>query len=179
MRKIQIGVIGDSSCSEEEVNLANEVGKEIALHDATLICGGRGGIMEGVSQGCKENKGLVIGILPGENETDSKANAFLDVVIPTNLGWTRNSIVALASDGLIIIGGKSGTLSEISFGWMYDKPLVALTDPLIPDNTWGRKLAGKQLDDRRKDKIWEANTPKHAVELLMTKILNKRTNHPK
>ena len=173
MRKIQIGVIGDSQCSDKVSNLAYQVGKSIASNNTTLICGGRGGVMLGASKGCKENNGLVVGILPGFNEQESEANPYLDVSIPTNLGWTRNSLVAMASDGLIVIGGKSGTLSEISFGWMYDKPIVSLNHPDIPESSWGRKFAGLALDDRRDDIIWECDDPEKTVNLLIQKIKEK------
>ena len=173
MRKIQIGVIGDSSCSDEEKTLAYEVGKVIANNDCILVCGGRGGVMEGASKGCKELNGLVVGILPQFDEESSNANQFLDVVIPTNMGWTRNSFVAMASDGLIIIGGKSGTLSEIAFGWMYEKPLISLDNEAISPESWGRKLANTSLDDRRSDLIQGFSDPVTAIQELLKRIRKK------
>lgn len=174
MRKIQIGVIGDSSCPKIEQDLAYEVGKFISINNCTLICGGRGGVMEGAAKGCKEAGGLVVGILPQINEGLSEANPFLDVVIPTNMGWTRNSLVAMASDGIIVIGGKSGTLSEISFGWMYDKPIISLDNEIISEDSWGRKLANSQLDDRRTDKIIGIADPETAIKELLKRIENKK-----
>ena len=173
MRKIQIGVIGDSSCPENEQKLAFEVGISIARNNCTLICGGRGGVMEGAAKGCKEAGGLVIGILPQINELLSEANDFLDVAIPTNLGWTRNSIVAMASDGLLVIGGKAGTMSEIAFGWMYDKPIVSLDNDIISKESWGRKLVNTALDDRRSDTIIGISDPQSAVQGLVKKIQSK------
>lgn len=177
MKKIQIGVIGDSSCSNEEINLAYEVGKHLALKNCILICGGRGGVMEGASKGAKENNGLIVGILPQINEKTSEANPYLDVVIPTNMGWTRNSLVAMASDGLLVIGGKSGTLSEIAFGWMYEKPIITLDNLEIPAHTWGRKLSNLALDDRRSDIILGISDPKTAVEELI-KLIEEKKNRP-
>ncbi len=173
MRKIQIGVIGDSSCSNQEKKLAYEIGKFIAKYNCILICGGRGGVMEGASEGCKNENGLVVGILPQIDEESSNANPFLDVVIPTNMGWTRNSFVAMASDGLVVIGGKSGTLSEIAFSWMYNKPIVSLDNELIPADRWGRKLANISIDDRRTDTILGISDPEKAVLELVNRILKK------
>lgn len=174
MRKIQIGVIGDSSTSTEVVKLAYEVGKEVAIQRAVLLCGGRGGVMLGASKGCKEHGGLVVGILPGIDEKSSEANPYLDVAIPTNMGWTRNSIVPMASDGVIVIGGKSGTLSEIAFAWMYNKPIISVNSDHIPATTWGKRLIGEQLDDRRKDMIFSEKIPKLAVQVLISKIKENR-----
>ena len=173
MRKLQIGVIGDSACSEDEKRLAYDVGKFIALNNCILICGGRGGVMEGASKGTKDNNGLVVGILPQINEKLSDSNPYLDVAIPTNMGWTRNSFVAMASDGIIVIGGKSGTLSEIAFSWMYDKPIVSLDNPLIPSDRWGRKFANYTLDDRRSDTIVGIADPEKAVTTLLSILKRK------
>ena len=161
-QKLQIGVIGDSECSDEEKQLAYEIGLEIGKINLVLICGGHGGIMEAASRGCKEAGGLVVGILPSNSRLEG--NSYLDVQIPTGLGWTRNSLVALSSDALIAIGGRSGTLSEIAFGWMYDKPVIALDHSAIREMAWSRKLAGQALDERRgSEVIWPAKTAKDAV----------------
>ena len=173
MRKIQIGVIGDSFCTDDVKNLAYEIGKEIALNNAILLNGGRSGVMAGASKGCKDNGGVVIGILPGINEETSEANPYLDVAIPTNLGWTRNSLVPMASDGVIVIGGKAGTLSEIAFSWMYNKPIIALTHNQIPDDSWGKRLAGERIDDRRRDTIIGIKDPKEAVLSILSQIKQK------
>ena len=172
MRKLQIGVIGDSSCSIEEQQLAYEVGKAIANNNSILICGGRGGVMEGASKGCKDNNGLIVGILPELDEKLSEANPFLDIAISTNMGWTRNSFVAMTSDGLIVIGGKAGTLSEIAYGWMYNKPIISLNNKLIPADRWGIKLANTAIDDRRNDTIIGISDPTKAVVELI-KLISK------
>ena len=126
--------------------------------------------MEGASKGCKEHNGLVVGILPQIDEKTSLANPYLDVAIPTNTGWTRNSFVAMASDGLIIIGGKVGTMSEIAFGWMYDKSMISLDNTAIPKDRWGRKVANTALDDRRSDNIRGIAEPEQAVLELIKLI---------
>lgn len=160
-RKYQIGVIGDSTCPDEEKKLAYDVGYEIGKVNATLICGGRGGIMEQASHGCKDAGGLTVGILPSMSREEG--NSYLDVQIPTGMGWTRNSFIALSSDALIVIGGRSGTLSEIAFGWMYGKPVVTLDHPALREDSWGRKLAGQALDGRRDDQIWAVTSATEAV----------------
>ncbi|MBA3978315.1 MAG: TIGR00725 family protein, partial [Nitrosopumilus sp.] len=82
MKKIQIGVIGynyDDSLPSKTLDIAYNVGKEIAKKHATLICGGLGGVMEYACRGAKDNGGLTVGIIPQEDY--SKANKFCDVVI--------------------------------------------------------------------------------------------------
>ena len=61
---IFIGVIGGSEVSPAVASVAEEVGKEIALHKAVLVCGGMGGVMEAACKGAFKEGGLTIGILP-------------------------------------------------------------------------------------------------------------------
>ena len=46
-RKLQIGVIGDSSCSKRQLDIAYDLGKKLAKKNFAVLCGGRGGIMKG------------------------------------------------------------------------------------------------------------------------------------
>lgn len=122
-----IGVIGGAECTPAEKDLAEEVGRQIALRGAILICGGRGGIMEAVSRGAREAGGLVVGILPGRNRREG--NPYLTVALATGLADARNAVIACAVDALIAIGGGYGTLSEIGLGLKLNKPVIGL-------NTW-------------------------------------------
>ena len=121
---IKISVIGGSRIDTAIYKLAYEVGKEIAKNSAILICGGLSGTMEAACKGAKEEDGLTIGILPSDNEND--ANKYIDIKIPTGLGYARNSLVVLSSHAVIAINGSYGTLSEIGYALTYEKPLVAL-----------------------------------------------------
>ena len=174
-RRIQIGVIGDSSCPEDQEQLAYDVGHAIGNANAILVCGGREGIMQAASHGCKDANGLVVGILPSTSRLEG--NPYLDIQIPTGLGWTRNALVVLSSDVLIAIGGRSGTLNEMSYAWMYDKPVIALDHQAISETSWGRKLAGQAIDNRRDDKVWQTKTPQEAVSLAI-KLAKKFWENP-
>ncbi len=133
-RKISISVIGGGDITTDEALIAEEVGKEIALNNATLICGGLGGVMYYAAKGAKEHGGLTIGILPGNAPDD--CNDFIDVPIVTGLGHARNVIVASSGDAVIAIGGKLGTLSEISFALIQNKPVIGI-------NTWNIDFKSK------------------------------------
>jgi len=65
-----------------------------------------------------------VGILPVADRDGG--NAFLDVVIPTGIGYARNAIVAYAGDAVIAVGGSSGTLTEIAYATVRDIPVVTL-----------------------------------------------------
>ena len=123
-RRICISVIGASVAAEGELIIAQELGREIARRGAVLICGGLTGVMEAAAKGAREEGGLTIGILPCEDS--SSANPYIDVPIVTGLGFARNVIVAYSGDAVIAVGGKLGTLTEIAFALMKDKPVIGI-----------------------------------------------------
>ena len=147
MRFRQVVVIGSSNSSSKENDASYKIGKAIAQYGFVLITGGRGGVMEQASRGAKEAGGLVVGILPGESFDG--ANPFCDVVIPTGIGYARNSVNVLAADLIISVGGSAGTLSEIAYAWNYNKKIVACAYT----GGWSGKLAGESLDMRRADTV--------------------------
>ncbi|MHA1917990.1 MAG: TIGR00725 family protein [Candidatus Ranarchaeia archaeon] len=163
----QIAIIGDSEASDKVLSAAEEIGELLAKEKVCTLSGGRSGVMEAAFKGAKKNGGLTVAILPTNDK--GEANNFSDVKIVTNMGWTRNSIIQLSADGVIVIGGRSGTLSEIAFAWMYDKPIVAL----VSAGGWGEKLAGTKIDDRRTDVIEIANTPQEAVSKILSLLQKK------
>lgn len=165
--KPTIGVIGDQDATKETLLIAKRVGWEIAKAGFVLVCGGRRGVMEAACQGAKEAGGLTVGILPGCDKKE--ANPYVDIVIPTGLGYARNTLVVLASDGVVVVGGRSGTLSEIAFAWMYNRPIVAIT----PAGGWGAEIAGKSVDNRRGDVVLGFEDVRTAI-LHLTKQLSKK-----
>ena len=126
MKKRQILVIGnnDNGCTPELEKLAYDVGSEVAQSNSVLITGGLGGVMRAACRGAQESGGTTVGIIPQDDS--SHANKFCDIVIPSGMGLTRDFLNALSADGVIVIGGGSGTLSEICAAYMHKKPIVAL-----------------------------------------------------
>ena len=159
MVRKMIAVIGGSECDEKAIELAEKLGEAIAKKGAALICGGRTGVMEAACRGAKKFNGLTIGLLPSLDKKD--ANSFVDIVIPTGLGYARNFIVAQAGDAVIAIAGSAGTLSEMAIAWFSDKPVIALES----SGGWAKKLAGEAIDSRRTVVVHSASTPDEAVEI--------------
>lgn len=142
-----IGVIGTGEASEEEVNAAFEVGREIARRNCILVCGGMTGVMEAACRGAKSGEGLTVGIIPGE--TKAEANPYVDIPVVTGIGHARNIIVVRSSDAIIAIGGSYGTLSELAFA-------LRLKIPIIGINTWDVS-----------SEIKKAENPKEAVGMAI------------
>ena len=165
-KKVQILVIGHNTngCTEEHSRVAYETGVEVAKTGHVLVTGGLGGVMLAACNGARDAKGLTVGIIPQKEA--SEANEFCDIVIPTGMGLTRDFLTALSADGIIIIGGGSGTLSEICAAYMHKKPIVSIrgmggvTQPFI-DN---------YLDHRQNIKIIGVDSPKEAVKKILELI---------
>ncbi len=123
-RRPAIGVIGAGVASPALRQVALEVGREIGARGATLVCGGRGGVMEAAAQGALAAGGHTIGIVPSYEH--SSANPHIEFVIATGMGEARNVIVVASSDAVIALAGEAGTLSEIGLALKIGRPVVAL-----------------------------------------------------
>ena len=166
VKKRQILVIGHNTngCTPEHEKIAYDVGVEIAKSDSVLITGGLGGVMTASAHGAKDVGGLTVGIIPQADA--SEANEFCDVVIPTGMGFTRDFLNALSADGVIIVGGGSGTLSETCAAYMNKKPMVAirnLNGPVM-------QYIDGYLDHRKNVKIIGVDTAQEAVKKILELI---------
>ncbi len=109
---MRVSVIGGSSVSSAQYDLAREVGKVLAERGHTVVCGGLGGVMAGVCRGAQTADGQTIGILPGSDP--NAANQYVETAVATGMGNARNALVVLNGDATIAIDGSMGTLSEIA-----------------------------------------------------------------
>ena len=121
---LYLAVIGGGEASLDLLDLAREVGREVARRGGVLLCGGLGGVMAAAAQGAKEEGGVSIGILPDPDR--GQANPYLTYSIPTNLGHARNVLIAHAADALIAVDGSLGTISEAAIGLKLGKPVIGL-----------------------------------------------------
>lgn len=128
-----ISVIGAGECDQRTYETAYQVGREAGRRGAIVVCGGLGGVMDGAARGAREGGGLAVGILPGENRLGS--SRYLHVALPTGLGYARNTLVVLAGDAVIAVGGEFGTLSEIGLALKFGKPVIGIDTWLLDKET--------------------------------------------
>ena len=159
-RKKQVLVIGDSGEFEDRNKVAYEVGKFVAKNGWVLITGGRDGVMDAASRGAFEEGGIVVAITPFDSLENS--TPFANVVIPTGMGFARNYINVLSADVVVVIGGGSGTLSEIAYAWQFNKPIIACS---FVDG-WSKEVAGKKIDYREREPIINARYLQEVFEYL-------------
>ncbi len=155
-KNIFIAVIGGGDCSPQVAKLAEEVGREIALNGAVLVCGGLGGVMEAACRGASNEGGLTIGVLPGDNRRT--ANPYVQIPIVTGTGYARNVAVVKSAHAVIAIDGSYGTLSEIGHARQSGIPVIGL-------NTWSLAIDG-QADNS----IIAADNSKDAVNKALKMI---------
>ncbi len=127
MRRLTCTIVG---CGQSNVRWGPEIASLafIAGQLATdagyaVVTGGRGGVMQEAARGAQSRGGFAIGILPSAEMHDG--NAFLDIVIPSGIGYARNSITALAGDIMLALPGGQGTLQEMSFAFDYGRPVLS------------------------------------------------------
>jgi uncharacterized protein (TIGR00725 family) len=130
---------------------AEEVGRLLGLAGATVVCGGRGGVMAAASRGAAGAGGIVIGMLPGDDRSD--ANEWVSVAIPTGLGELRNGLIVRTADAMIAVGGAYGTLSEVALGLQAGLRVYGL-------HTW-------EIDG-----IEQVRSPEQAVQQALAAVLD-------
>lgn len=80
--------------------------------------------MEAACAGASAAGGRTVGILPTADRTD--ANEFVDVAVATGLGPARNALVVMNGDAVVAVDGGAGTLSELGFAGVFDRPVAGL-----------------------------------------------------
>lgn len=160
--ELTVSVIGSGVADRSRDALAEHVGRLLGDAGATVVCGGRDGVMAAVCWGAQGAGGRTVGILPGAAIDD--ANRWVDLALPTGMGEARNVLVVRAGRAVIAIGGGFGTLSEIAFARKLDIPVVGLYTWRLPD-----------------DGVIHVDTPSDAVDRALSAARNVRdgTNGPR
>jgi uncharacterized protein (TIGR00725 family) len=153
--RIYLAVVGPSLADDETLELAEELGAEVARAGAVLLTGGMGGAMEAACRGAAREGGLTVGILPGASRDDG--NAYLSVSIPTGMGEMRNALLVRSADAVIAVGGGVGTLSEIALALKLGKPLAGI-------RSWQAQVDGSDAD------IPDVALPREAVATVLRSL---------
>lgn len=128
--KARIAVFGGRDISKEIYADTVEIGKLFAENNYLVYCGGGNGVMEAISKGVSIGSGTSVGILKSDNI--SEGNKYLTIPVLTNMGITRNALLALNCDVAIAISGNYGTLSEIAYALQLEVPIIGYKTWDIP-----------------------------------------------
>jgi hypothetical protein len=132
-----VAVVGAGAAGPYDLDVAEELGRELARRGAVVVCGGLGGVMEAVCRGAQQAGGQTIGILPGDDR--GQANPFVEIAVVTGLGEARNLVVIRSADVVVAVGGEFGTLSEIAFALRLGRPVIGIS-------TWELAQGGRPVD---------------------------------
>jgi uncharacterized protein (TIGR00725 family) len=154
-RPLRIAVVGAAAASPTDYQNARALGAALAEAGAVVLCGGHGGVMEGVARGASEAGGLVVGLL--KSEAPGSANPWITLPLATGLGDARNALIARAAEAVVAVGGSWGTLSEIALakkmglavGTLGTPPAGGLGLPELPDPDGAARWALDRALERR------------------------------
>jgi hypothetical protein len=127
---MRVSVVGGSTVTDHERDLAAGVGRELARRGHELVCGGLGGAMRAACRGAAAEGGHSVGILPGEDR--SAANEFVDTAVATGLGHARNPLVVMNGDAVVAVDGGAGTLTEVGYALVFDRPVAGIGTHDVP-----------------------------------------------
>lgn len=124
MSRTLVGVMGPGEdATEDDVQLAYELGRSVAQQGWVLVTGGRqAGVMDAAGRGAKSAGGTVVGILPGIDDTNLSPS--VDIPILTGMNEARNNINVLSSRVLFFVGMNAGTASELALALKRKRPVI-------------------------------------------------------
>lgn len=154
-------VIGSARAHDEALLEARELGQALVDGGFRVATGGLGGIMDAALGGARASaayrEGDTLAFLP--SYSDDGASPAADITIRTGLHHARNVVMIASADVVLAIGGRAGTLNELALAWELSRPLIAVGR--APG--WATELAGRALDDRRRDCIEGPLLPRDAA----------------
>lgn len=178
--KIAVSGSATDNCSPGAFKKAYEVGRQIALSGHVLITGATIGVPQWATRGAKSAKGVSIGLSPAvSRQAHVKSyhlpTTYMDLIIYTGFDYSgRNMLMTRASDAVITICGRIGTLNEFTTAFEDKKVMGVLT---------GTGGVEEQIDailkkaKRGRNNIIFDSDPKVLVEKVIRKL--KETNRKK
>jgi len=140
--KIKISVSGaaeTSHCGEGSLDMALELGREIARQGAVIVTGATTGFPLWAAKGASEEGGFSLGMSPAATEKEHVESwglplDYMDFIIYTGQGFPgRDILLTRTSDAVILGCGRIGTIHEFTVAYEDHKPLGILKGPWMTD----------------------------------------------
>jgi uncharacterized protein (TIGR00725 family) len=129
--KIAVSGSAINNCTKGTFKKAYEVGRQIGLNGCVLVTGATIGVPEWATRGAKSVGGVSIGLSPAVSKqahvnTYHLPTKYMDLIIYTGFDYSgRNMLMTRASDAVITICGRIGTLNEFTTAFE-DKRIVGV-----------------------------------------------------
>jgi uncharacterized protein (TIGR00725 family) len=117
-----IGGRAENVSDPSTLQLATEVGAELAARGYGVISGGDGGVAAAVNLGCRHAGGTTIALLKGTSGRDCGPE--VQWPIPTSLDLGRSVPLIWCGVGVLAFPGRFGTLFEIALALDAQRPMV-------------------------------------------------------
>ncbi len=117
------------------LEIAKELGREIARQGAVLVTGATTGFPFWAAMGAKEEDGISIGFSPAASEKEhvevyKLPIDYMDLIIYTGFGYPgRDLLLTRSSDAVILGCGRIGTIHEFTVAFEDGKPIGILKGP--------------------------------------------------
>jgi len=171
--KIKLCVSGAADtghCGVAAFDLAEELGREIAKHDAILVTGATTGFPLQAAKGAKEAGGISIGFSPASSEYEHRniyrlPLDYMDLMVYTGFGYPgRDLFLTRASDAVLIGCGRIGTIHEFTVAYEDKKPIGILEGDWTMDETIRIIM---ERSNRHNDKVVFDTDPARLVEKVI------------
>jgi len=129
------GAAETGHCGIGALDLAKELGREIALQGAVLVTGATTGFPFWAAMGAKEAGGISIGISPAASEREhvevyKLPLDYMDLIIYTGFGYPGRDLLLTRSTDAVICGcGRIGTIHEFTVAFEDKKPIGIFEGP--------------------------------------------------
>ena len=174
-----ISVFGSSAPGpgSADYEMARDLGRRLAKAGFTAQTGGYVGVMEAVSRGANEAGGHVIGVTCAQIEQFRPIGANAWVKEEIRHETLRDRVIHLVErcDGIVVMPGGIGTLSELALAWNFVQVGEMPGKPIIPvGGLWQRTLAAfidtAYVHPQHVELLKPVRTPTEAVEVLTQKL---------
>lgn len=161
---------------------AREIGRLLAEAGFAVATGGYSGTMMAVSQGAAEAGGHVIGVTCAQIERFRPLGPNQWVLQAIKYETLRERLMHLVTenDGIIVLPGGIGTLSEMALAWSFLQVGEIQTRPLVLlGDTWRQTILAffepEYIAERHMELLYFANTPAAAVSHIVqnAKTINR------
>jgi uncharacterized protein (TIGR00730 family) len=128
----------------QDYETARHLGRLLAEAGFGVATGGYSGTMSGASQGAAEAGGLVIGVTSSQVESSraTRLNRWVERHVPFESLQDRLLYLVRHNDGIVVLPGGIGTLSEFALAWSYMQVGEMTIRPLVLlGEIWAETLA--------------------------------------
>lgn len=180
--KIAVSGSALNNCHKGAFKKSYEVGRQVAKHGCVLITGATIGIPEWATRGAKAEGGISIGLSPAvskqaHTKTYRLPTRNMDLIIYTGFDYSgRNMLMTRASDAVITICGRIGTLNEFTTAFEDKRVVGVLTGTGGVEEDIGEILKDAKRGQKRV--VFDSDPETLVKKVIQLIKVNEKQKHP-